>query len=84
MQPLEIGDVTLTPDGDRLRLHLAEQMHETHWTVAGASLAVGYLLAWIRERTGDPAIQIMAISLAYTDTVMAQPPPELSRGRGPE
>lgn len=49
-EPVEIGDITLTDLGDRLRVTLAEQQSWATLSVAGASLAVDWLLAWLAEQ----------------------------------
>lgn len=49
---LEIGDITLIPVDDRLLVSIADQQSSARWSVAGASMAVGWLLAWIEAQQG--------------------------------
>jgi hypothetical protein len=53
MQQIEIGAITLVDHGDQLRVALAAPQSSATWSVAGASLAVGWLLAWITHQDGQ-------------------------------
>lgn len=53
MHMLEIGDLMLEDVGPRVRLTIAEQRDTATWSVDGASLAVGWLLAWIAHQPGQ-------------------------------
>jgi hypothetical protein len=60
--PITIGDMTLTPEGESLRLTIAAQQSETRWSMPGASVAVGYLLGWIDlHDTGLVSVMDMTI-----------------------
>jgi hypothetical protein len=55
MQPIIIGDLTLTPKGPTLHIAIAEHQGETAWTVYGAREALAYLQAWLAHREREAA-----------------------------
>lgn len=66
--PLEVGDFTVTPQGDILRFTIAEQQPRTTLTVAGAALLAGWLLAWVAEQSGSTAVHEILESSAKKET----------------
>ena len=53
MNTLTIGDLTLMDAGERLRLRVDERQDTTTLTRAGARLAIGWMLGWIRQQQGS-------------------------------
>jgi hypothetical protein len=62
VQPLTIGDVTLAPQGQTVRITIAAQHAEARWSLEGASVAVGYLLGWI-DRHDEGIVSVLDMTI---------------------
>lgn len=49
---VDLGDITLRPQGENIRVEIAEHQSAATWSVLGAEAAVRYLTQWLHERHG--------------------------------
>lgn len=71
MQATEVGELTVAPQGDLLRLTIAEQQPTTTLTRQDALAAIDYLQAWVVEQDAQDGPQGQAARPTRARTVIA-------------